>query len=128
MSTNDQIEKMLFELSQGVPTVYIDPAAKVVPHRDAVAASFGFEPRLRYLRYVLGFQRVLSSYTEFDFDVVAMSKGCTHVYYRASNFKDADKNLVRRQVALLLRETDVRSEYQIRTITLFGKHRYSYPD
>lgn len=122
MTEIDVIEEMLSKLQSGAHEVR-GPHYPPDPLRT-VECRFKLEPRLRHLRYIFSVNRLLDEYTNFEFDVAAVRRGCLHVSYVAVNFQTNQKNLVRRQIQRLAREIDLVSQFSVDQLVVFGKHRY----
>lgn len=105
------------------------PAEKYISHENSqppaydksVVVQFKFSPRLRYLRYIVEFNRVLNDFTGFDFEVRAIKRSCIEVYFYAIDFSAEKKNLVRRQIARLVSEYDVCAQFHITALNVFGQ-------
>lgn len=128
MVTADQIEEMLREVVSGKDVVYATTSLRRrIPPEQTLVCHFDFEPRIRYARYITKFRSVLNDYTEYEFDVASIRKGCIDVCYVATNYRQDSKNLVRRQIMTLLRDFDLKEEFSIHSFSLFGKYRLSSP-
>lgn len=117
------LAKMLGDIQEHGVNLSVAPGiAKAPDASQTLVCVFNFEPRLRYLRYIVEFNRVLNEYTEFNFDVYSIRRGCIDVCYYAKRFSLGEKNTVRRQIMRLVREHDLARSYHISQFTLFGKH------
>ena len=118
----EMLAKMLGDIQEGGVDLSVAPGATEEPDcTQTLVCVFNFEPRLRYLRYIVEFNRVLNEYTEFEFDVYSIRRGCIDVCYYAKKFSLGEKNTVRRQIMQLVREHDLARSYHISQFTLFGR-------
>jgi len=124
----DPVERMLLEVQNGASRAFVGGQPETINYDRVVECHFNFEPRLRYLRYVTAFNDILNRYTAFDFEVQAIKNGCIDVFYLATNFDSRRKNLVRRQIAKMIREVDLLDEYSISKLTIFGGQSYPLQD
>jgi hypothetical protein len=127
----DDIEGMLGILQRGerfasVASLPNKKSVKQVNPESVVECHFDFPPLLRYSRYITSFNRILCDYTNFEFEVISIRDGCIDVTFYATDFTLEEKNLVRRQIGLLLKETDIKEDYRISSISVFRKHRYTF--
>jgi hypothetical protein len=116
------LAEMLSKIQDEGVELSVAPGVGNIPDAgEALMCVFDFEPRLRYLRYIVEFNRLLNEYTEFTFDVYSIRRGCIDVCYYAKAFSEKEKNTVRRQIMRLVREHDIARSYHISRFILFGK-------
>ncbi|WP_323688243.1 hypothetical protein [Rhizobium sp. AN69] len=117
------LAQMLDDIQEGRKDVSIAPGVGKQPSSDqTLVCLFNFEPRLRYLRYIVEFNRLLNEYTEYNFDVYSIRRGCIDVCYYSKMFSSGEKNTVRRQIIKLVRDYDIAKSFHISQYILFGRH------
>lgn len=125
MTNLEEIERMISEVQKGASVSFASDHIHAISSDRTLVCHFDFEPSTRYSRYIAEFNRILNSYTQFDFKIYSIRSGCIHVTFVAQNFKETEKNLVRRQIMKLMDEHDLKRSFHISKYKIFGKREYS---